>query len=289
MFETRDIKTNISSPTPMHLYLPSTCLTTAGLHPALFKIANLYLLSLRQNQISQLPQAIGQLKGLKHLLLFNNKLSYLPAEILDLQLEELQVGSNPLLKYTEVVEQATREEKETPAAESSAEAEVAEEQPAQKRHLAPRKQNFKVPSLVELCTRRLLEPVAQPKVKSFSPTASGRTVRRHFDPIKDSLLCNRLSITPPAHLLKPFIPLLLPIPHHLRNLLADLPDSVMESPREIPTCSMCKCPCSEFAEERLEWRHEIAGQKMCAENDKEGWVPILWRGCSSNCLDFLGP
>ena len=296
MFETRDIKTNISSPTPMRLYLPSTCLTTAGLHPALFKISNLYLLSLRQNQITHLPPAIAQLKNLKHLLLFNNKLSYLPAEILELDLEELQVGSNPLLKYTEVVEPVKEDQKEVAHTKEGSQAsaaapesaiEATEGGSAAKRHLAPRKQNFQVPSLIELCTRRLLEPIAAPKVKSFSPTASGRTVRRHFDLIKESLQCNRLAVLPPAHLLKPFLPLLQPIPHHLRRLLADLPPESAMDVREIQTCSACKAPCSEFAEERLEWRHEIAGQKMCAESDKDGWVPILWRGCSANCLDFL--
>ena len=33
----------------------------------------------------------------------------------------------------------------------------------------------------------------------------------------------------------------------------------------------------------MTWEREIAGQKV----DGDG-VPVLWRGCSAGCLDFLG-
>lgn len=296
LFENLDLKTKNNVSTQMCLLLFQNCLTTAGLHPALFRIPNLYLLSLRQNQITHLPHAIGQLKGLKHLLLFNNQLQFLPSEILDLQLEDLQLGANPLLKYAEVVEQkkAGCGEKSVAEKEASGESEststsseAQEARSHQTRHLAPRKHTFKVPSLVELCTRRLLEPVVVPKVKSFSPTMTGVTIRRHFDPIKAQLNTARPAVAPPAHLLKPFLPLLQPASHQMRWLIKDFPESVNEPTSEIQTCSVCKAPCSEFAEERLEWKHEIAGHRMCAETDKENWVPILWRGCNANCLDFL--
>ena len=37
------------------------------------------------------------------------------------------------------------------------------------------------------------------------------------------------------------------------------------------------------AEERFSWEHVVAGQNVGVE---EG-VPVLWRGCSRGCLDFL--
>ena len=39
----------------------------------------------------------------------------------------------------------------------------------------------------------------------------------------------------------------------------------------------------EHAEERFTWEKEIAGQTVGGENG----VPILWRGCSAGCLDYL--
>ena len=38
-------------------------------------------------------------------------------------------------------------------------------------------------------------------------------------------------------------------------------------------------------EERLEWVGVIAGVQV-AENPK-AWVPVLWRGCMTGCLEFL--
>lgn len=37
------------------------------------------------------------------------------------------------------------------------------------------------------------------------------------------------------------------------------------------------------AEERLSWERVIAGQNV----NVDGGVPVLWRGCSLGCLDFL--
>jgi hypothetical protein len=50
---------------------------------------------------------------------------------------------------------------------------------------------------------------------------------------------------------------------------------------------VCKTPCSQFAETRIEWRSEIAGVSLGKSDDERCWVPVLWRGCSANCLDFL--
>lgn len=38
------------------------------------------------------------------------------------------------------------------------------------------------------------------------------------------------------------------------------------------------------AEERFVWVEKIAGHKV---GEKSGRVPLLWRGCSLGCLDFL--
>ena len=299
-FVSLDLKTGKSFPTPIRLYLAQNYLTSASLTPALFSIKNLEHLSLRGNYIEQLPTSISKLKSLKYLQLFNNKVEYLPAEILELSLTELQVGSNPLRKYSDAVAAPTEAVKEA----EQQEGDTLTPSAVMRRHLAPRKHRFTVPSLVELCTRKLLEPVTAPlsssKSRTFSPSGpSAPAVRRNFHLVKDSFISPRTDILPPPpHLLKPFLPLLHPLPHHLRALLSpvSVPRNARQrdalpplplAPAEISECTVCKMACVEFAEERLEWRAEIAGVRMCSEEDQEGWVPVLWRGCSKNCLDFL--
>lgn len=293
------------------------------------------ILSLRGNQIESLPQSVGNLTSLKELLLFNNKLAYLPAEILELKLEKLHLGSNRFPSYMAVTEQEnntgkteSKEAKETE--EAKATKEVGKLDTSLERVCEPRKRNFIVPSLVEICTRRLLQPVdagrdngspAITKSKLFTPglgSTSTSHVRRNFHTVKDRVTSSPIDYAPvPPHLLKPFLPLLNPLPHHLRCLLspAHSPDIVnnrilgtpssahtsrtpgtpnpfpnqtpFEAVKDIPQCSVCKAPCSQFAETRIEWRSEIAGVKLGKGDDERCWVPVLWRGCSAQCLDFL--
>lgn len=332
-FVTLDVRTNKSHPTPIDLYLDSNFLNASGLPPALFDITNLRILSLRGNQIESLPQSVGNLKGLKQLLLFNNKLTYLPAEILELKLEKLQLGSNRFPSYVKPTSEAKAEQKS--GRESIEEVKL---DTSVRRVCEPRKKNFQVPTLLELCTRRLLEPIdgsreagntpsSAMRSKLFTPgmsNASNGNVRRHFHAIKDKIISPRTDYAPvPPHLLKPFLPLLNPLPHHLRCLLSparspSLPSDTVpgtpssthqtsrssrtpgtpfsstlssqtpfEAVKELQQCSVCKTACSDFAETRIEWRSEVAGVQLGKGDDERCWVPVLWRGCSANCLDFL--
>lgn len=285
---------------------------------------------MRGNQIESLPQSIGNLKALKQLLLFNNKLTYLPAEILELKLEKLQLGSNRFPSYEKPIKVENNLENKGDADNTEEEIKL---NTSLKRVCEPRKKNFQVPTLLELCTRRLLEPIdgsresgSSPvisKSKLFTPGMSNTStgnVRRHFHSIKDKIISPRTDYLPvPPHLLKPFLPLLNPLPHHLRCLLSparspafsnenailDTPSSrtpsttrtpgtpspsiqtPFEAVKDLPQCSVCKTACSEFAETRVEWRSEIAGVQLGKGDDERCWVPVLWRGCSANCLDFL--
>lgn len=235
------------------------------------------------------------------------------------------MGSNRFPAY----EKPKAENKEAGEAASDVKAVTAD-----KRVCEPRKKQFTVPSLLELCTRRLLEPIdgsresgspAIPKSKLFTPgmaNSSTGNVRRHFHTFKDRIISPDSDEPVPTHLLKPFLSLLHPLPHHLRHLLSPGQSPSIPSPnnyllgtgtpssasstrlpgtpslplatatpfeaiKDIPQCSVCKTSCSDFAETRIEWRSEIAGVQMGKADDERCWIPVLWRGCSSNCLDFL--
>lgn len=238
------------------------------------------------------------------------------------------MGSNRFPAYVKL------EEKEGEKGETqTTTVETDEKVKPQMRVCEPRKMHFKVPSLVELCTRRLLEPInasrelgsptVATKSKLFTPgmsNASSGSIRRNFHTVKDSMDIAAL----PTHLLKPFLSLLHPLPPHLRclltpsqspstmsqtnNILPGTPSSTvagnertpgtpslqnlsistpLEAMRDIPQCSRCKTPCSQFAETRIEWRSEIAGVQLGKADDERCWIPVLWRGCKANCLDFL--
>jgi hypothetical protein len=273
---THDPRSGMSYSTPIHLTLSNNYLTAQGLPPALFQIHNLSSLFLRANQLDELPSAIGDLKNLKHLSVAVNKLRYLPAEVLQLNLDELTATSNRFIPYSSVIAAKPKDEGEPSTTPTS-------------RKCSIRKQNFRVPSLVELCTRQLLAEVPEPtlKRKSFSPSLSNVQTKRYFHQCKEEAISPRTDAAPiPGHLLKPFLALLQPLPHHLRYLLKEQ-NAFNQHSNFIQSCSICKSPCNQFAEERLEWRYEIAGQKVADQNDPEQWIPVKWRGCSANCLDFL--
>lgn len=267
------MRTGASGPTDIRLYLANNYLTSAGLPNQLFEIHNLTSLYLRSNKFVELPHAIGQLKNLKDLNVAMNKLKYLPAELLQLKLDSLRTSPNPFLKYA-----GTKQKKD-------------QEDDSTLHHCSLRKHNFKFPSLVELASRILLEPVptsTMSRPKSYSPSESSNGfVRRHFHNVRDEAISPRTDSVPlPPHLLKPFLPLLQPLPHHLHALLRD-EGSLCPQSNDLQYCSVCKQACVNFAEERLEWKYEIAGQKIADKDHQEQWIPIMWRGCNANCLDFL--
>ena len=268
-----DMRTGSSAPTDIRLYLANNYLSSTGLPSQLFQIHNLTSLYLRSNQLESLPAAIGYLKNLKDLNVAMNKLRYLPAEILQLRLENLRTSPNPFEKYEKPDRKILEGQDKTV-----------------NHHCEIRNQRFRLPSLVEIVTRKLLEPISaltSTKRKSSSPSTGNVVVRRHFHSVRDEAISPRTDNAPlPPHLLKPFLPLIRPLPHHLRALLRE-EGALSPSSSGLQYCSVCGDACVTFAEERLEWKFEIAGQKIADAKDEEQWVPVLWRGCSANCLDFL--
>ena len=296
-------------PIDIHLFLASNALTEEGIPQAVWNMRNIVQLGLRFNQIREIPQAIGDMAKLKHLVLFNNKMRWLPAEITQLHLDTLVVGSNPFVRMPQAASAAPAEE---------AAAATIEETSARKHICEARQPNFRVPTLLEIVTRKLLEPLPSRRnapVSTSLQATPAASVRRYFHEYKDEATSPRVGSTLlPPHLLKPFIPLLRPnLPQHLISQAAEFDRSLQSSPpsspggsttdaplsaaerrsasrgntRDLLLCSVCKTACGELAEARIEWRREIAGVTLASEEAKSEWVSILWRGCSVQCLDFL--
>ncbi|KAI0149527.1 hypothetical protein GGR57DRAFT_223557 [Xylariaceae sp. FL1272] len=83
------------------LYLSNNYLTRAP--GALFNLEHLTHLSLRNNQIADLPPSIGKLRNLRTINISLNRLRYLPGELLDLlkfpsSLENLNIHPNPFYR-----------------------------------------------------------------------------------------------------------------------------------------------------------------------------------------------
>lgn len=118
-----------------------------------FAVIPLISISQGDNQIEYLPPSICCLTSLKELNLSNNKLQYLPAEILQLSLDSLRLVSNPFLKTPE---QKTPEQDRLPSSDREASS-----QP--RRVLGPRTRRWPdqgpVPHLHEIAYRVLLSPM----------------------------------------------------------------------------------------------------------------------------------
>lgn len=83
----------------------------------LFKLDRLAVLSLRGNQLNELPPGIGKLRNLRELNISHTALRYLPYEILDLfsedsRLQNLQVHPNPFFEPTPSTDPERDEEPE---------------------------------------------------------------------------------------------------------------------------------------------------------------------------------
>ena len=62
-------------------------------------MANLGLLALAGNRLSEIPREFAQMNKLRVLQLHNNEINYLPREIIELRnMEELSLRGNPLVR-----------------------------------------------------------------------------------------------------------------------------------------------------------------------------------------------
>lgn len=220
--------------------------------------------------ITEIPPEIGRLRNLRELHLANNRLAYLPAELMKLTLSSLTVTSNPFVP--------------NPKSECSP--------VSGSRCCGPIKRLYDIAPLSELCLRVLLAPYTREK--------------------RDGV-----EITRPITVLETFYDLPIPSDYDmspgLRDVLAScVPAAVTSSiimadssPDELRKRSgayacVSECPSTRHlevwnggsytkpvfvghVEERMTWEKVVAGQKV----DYEGGVPVLWRGCSAGCLDFL--
>lgn len=265
--------------------------------------------------LTYIPPAIAQLVHLRDLNIAQNRLSYLPSEMLSMRLQICTVTGNPFLHPPNTPDiviptpAATRAKKCLPGL-------LGLDSPRHIPAVSRTTVQQTIPSLSEICLRVLLAPHRPRTLALPGPVQSMRaaSVGRH----------TRASGSAPSNLAALYtLPLQpdewkLPAPH-ASVLLACAPDCVarrveLESrpsdpaPRARPETGKGKAradpgvgPCTPgvcpnprhgqehkkfyvHAEERMTWEKVVAGLHIPCE----GGVPIRWRGCSRGCLDFLG-
>ncbi|KAG8679736.1 hypothetical protein FRC08_016778, partial [Ceratobasidium sp. 394] len=254
----------------------------------LFALKGLTLLSLRANKLRELPPAISNIKSLRSLNVANNELTYLPAELTSLTLQTLLVDPNPFL---------------TPPAPTP------NETHSNSRVLGPLKIHTRIPKLSELALRVALEPElelepSKPPTLSFTPTKPTTAPRTATLPTPSPSHTSVFSgpsaslPLPPTHQFPPH-PLAISSRFSLQSWLLTLPASAAtriraasngsEDAREV--YGVCPNPRHRTdsahglfvgpTEERFEWVSALAGCELASS------IPLLWRGCSAECLAFL--
>lgn len=219
--------------------------------------------------LTEIPPIICKLRNLQELQISNNRLKCLPAEIMKLKLTKLSVHPNPFIENPH-------------KAESNG------------RWCDPTRRLFDITPLTELCLRVLLAP--------FTTGAQSLTIETHSETVLEALygdkcfpLTSHYNISPEfQNIFGSCVPK--SVPSTLST--ATTPDKLRR--RSSGCTTICECPSTRHleisnnkayskpvfighTEERMTWEREIAGQKV----DGDG-VPVLWRGCSAGCLDFLG-
>ncbi|KAG8847153.1 hypothetical protein FRB96_001671 [Tulasnella sp. 330] len=288
--------------TEVNLLLGSNIITK--LPSEIFRIRGLTVLSLRSNRIRRLPAAVSELVNLEELNLSNNRLEYLPSEALLIGLKKLFLNANPLIEPPEADDATVM----------------------RSRLLGPLVQlQEDVLSLRELALRVLFSR-PDPALRSQSKTTRDTTLETIYElPIPSTSLSADLIAKinpslppssrsrPPARV--PSIPSFSQVDRRTTPLPQPLLPSALSEAQPIVKSSVLeedsrlndacydakfnKCPntssagrCGELvffdhAEERMEWVSTLAEDVV--SDLKGGLVPILWRGCSRGCLDFLDP
>lgn len=323
---------------PLCMYLANNAITKLPLE--LFWLQGLTVLNLREwlhcvlmvlltlstggNQIRYIPPQIANLKNLQALVLSQNKLTYLPAEMLDMRLATLILTPNPWLKPpdTPPAPEARRTDGvEGPPPETlSSTSSTTTLMPTSEalRVVSETVHHFTIPQLMESCLRVLLSdylPRDPLQPSSYDNIALGRreTVLEvlHTLPLPEDYpqaVLRELGACCAKAIAKPDIsmqasPMKRPRTAIQRtvSLGSDVfgPSSSQTKAEEAeeeegethPGVGVCRSPAHtrpsvfvRHAEERFSWEAVIAGQTV----DVDGGIPVLWRGCSRGCLDFLG-
>ncbi|KAB5594784.1 hypothetical protein CTheo_1763 [Ceratobasidium theobromae] len=295
----------------LQLYLANNKITI--LPSELFGLKDLTLLSLRGNKLRELPPAIANLRSLRSLNIANNELTYLPAEISYLKLQTLLLDPNPFPPQ--------------PAADSAPGNRVGSSNGDSTRGipmrvLGPLEIYARIPTLAELALRVALRPKYERS--KITPLSFANNLGRVP---QSSTISSRSPLTPPdshssiftSSPRPPPLPRSAPgpglynsrsfFPHALA--ISDYYDTNSWLPETLPNASVyitavmqgtedarniySWCPGRKHredkeetsglfvrpAEKRLEWVTTLAGCELSSA------VPILWRGCSAGCLDFL--
>ena len=227
-----------------------------------------------------MPPQIAHLKNLQMLTISQNKLTYLPAEMLNMRLTTLVLNGNPWLR--------------PPPAKI--------EGPSEREFVSATISHFTVPALEELCLRRLLSEHEPEDVwPDFKPGQTNLEAH-HSLPLPDDYpawMLKDLRACCPRSVAKPDLETQTSPTKRMRRSSSSMSDGFApplqtEDEEDKETHSglgVCLSPVHagkravfvRHAEERFEWEHVVAGQDVGVE----GGVPVLWRGCSSGCLNFL--
>ncbi|KAG9018002.1 hypothetical protein FRB90_012670 [Tulasnella sp. 427] len=231
---------------------------------------------LGSNQLTRIPPAISHLVNLEELNLSNNRISYLPSEIIGMNLKKLLMNANHLLRPPKApgagrVMSPLERHREgvrslldiatsillSPALTSTTEVgmktktklEEIWELPLPPGYPSPELSRKLDAGLPRACRSRSTDgPTSALRSSSPSPQPSGKQKGKSWDAEDDAGTNPRYNACPS--------------PHHLSSTMF-----------------------VDHAEERFEWVKEAA--EVVVSDLPGGVVPIQWRGCSSACLDFL--
>ncbi|KAL0581961.1 hypothetical protein V5O48_000018 [Marasmius crinis-equi] len=275
-----------------------------------FNLQRLTVLSLRSNRLAVFPPEISQLTNLKVLNISSNRLLFLPSELMQLNLDKLLIFPNPFLPPPRDTLQRTRSFARSRSRLSSLDDSTRPCSP-----IIPIFTDRVIP-LLELCLRRLLAPLSDPKtcilretyhlpLSEDNDTIDGPITKRIFRQplpplVRDvldatcygSVYVESIDTSPGNSQGSSSLPTSSQSFSDFEGYLKERLDSLVSyhseyrhvtgkgkcySPRHAGTISTFVIP----AEERFTWEHTVAGVSNL------GHVPIRWRGCQKGCLDFL--
>lgn len=291
-----------SSPTavPVELHLGNNDITVEAISHSLWTLANLHVLSLRQNRLESLPPGIGRLENLHTLNVASNQLRYLPAEIKQLpRLAIVNLHPNPWLPPPILTEPASPS---LPAATDSSEEQEAPQLTRRRRRvLGPATVHFRLPSLKEVAIRRLLSAaewlapeLAQPLVKELYTVDSLRSekVPDHLLALFSTTFKQANSASSGSFARGRQV--------SASSTLSTSSSSGSTAAPFDPLSHICRSPAHpdearvffEPAVERFEWVSEqslkpAAVQQPSKRSSEVRNIPIRWRGCGATCLDWL--
>ena len=218
------------------------------------------------NKLTEIPPGICHLKNLRSLNVSNNKLRYLPAEINSLRLDTLAVELNPFVRNEE-----------------------ASKAKDQNRYVGPVTRCFEngIPSLFEFALRALMSPVDEVLApeKTFFEARYDLPMPTEDSDSLSAVVRETLADCVPGCIGRAISPHASPVSSQGRaRKRSEQCISVCMSARhrEIEDVGQRHVFIKQ-AEERITWDKFVAGQRVGGD---EG-IPLLWRGCSPGCLDFL--